>query len=215
MSLTDKRDILFVCMFVHLPTKKRNHPFLLRHHIDFLKQSFRNLRSTGSVTPSSRYLCRAIVRKIDAVKAKVVVELGPGDGVVTQHILDRLDPDAKLFIFEINDTFIAHLKARFDDPRLIVVHDSAENMGFHFSLYEIDQVDYIISGIPFVMLPEHLVVEIVQTCKKWLKPGAVFIQFHYSPLLIPLYRRIFGNAGTDLVPLNIPPALVVSCVKEN
>jgi phospholipid N-methyltransferase len=171
------------------------------------------MRSTGSVAPSSRYLCKAIVEKIDPSKARFVVELGPGDGVVTQFILDRLPEDARLFVFEINARFVEQLKERFDDPRLVIIHDSAELMGAYFEQHGIQAVDYVISGIPFVMLPESLAESIMAVCKQWLRPGGVFIQFHYSPWLLSFYKKIFGNVETDVVPLNIPPAIVVRCTK--
>jgi len=186
----------------------------LYQRLDFLRESIRNLRSTGSVAPSSRFLCRAIASKLDPERAKIVVELGPGDGVVTRYILDRLRPDARLFIFEINEVFVNKINATFDDPRLTVIHDSAENMGKHFKLLDIQAADYIVSGIPFVMLPESLARRITVECRHWLKAGGCFIQFHYSPLLIHFYRRVFGNVKIEVVALNIPPAIIVSCEKK-
>lgn len=186
----------------------------LYQRLDFLRESIRNLRSTGSVSPSSRFLCRAIASKIDPANANIVVELGPGDGVVTRYILDRLGPGARLLIFEINEVFVEKIHATFDDPRLTVIHDSAENMGKYFKTMDIEAVDYIVSGIPFVMLPESLARRITIECRHWLKEGGRFIQFHYSPLLINLYRRVFGNVKVDVVALNIPPAIIVYCEKN-
>lgn len=183
--------------------------------IDFLRESLRNLRNTGSIARSSRYLCRAIVSKIDPEHARVVVELGPGDGAITEYLLRRLRPDARLVVFEINDVFVQKLRAAFpNEPRLLLIHDSAENMGEHFKTLEINEVDYFVSGIPFVMLPESLAESITGKCREWLRSGGLFVQFHYSPLLLGFYRRIFGNAKVDFVPLNIPPALIVSCEKS-
>jgi len=179
----------------------------------FLRESIRNLRLTGSVAPSSRFLCRRIAEKIDPERAQTVVELGPGDGVITRYILDRLRPDARLMIFEINEVFVAKLRLMLDDPRLLLIHDSAENMERHFVENGITEVDYFISGIPFVMLPETLAESITAECRRWLRKGGRFIQFHYSPLLISFYRRVFGNAQVDIIPLNIPPALVITCEK--
>ncbi len=99
-----------------------------KRRFDFLIEGLRNLRSTGSVAPSSRFLCRAIVSKINPEFGQTVVELGPGDGVITRYILDRLQADARLIIFEINEVFVEKIKSTFNDPRLTVVHDSAENM---------------------------------------------------------------------------------------
>lgn len=187
---------------------------LVKQRIEFLRESLRNLRLTGSVAPSSRFLCRAIVSKIDPEKARVVVELGPGDGVITRFILDRLKPDSQLIIFEINPVFIEKMRTHFHDPRITIIHDSAENMGTHFQSLGIQEVDYFVSGIPFVMLPESFTEQIIQMCKNWLPTGGKFIQFHYSPLLFGLYRRVFGNARVEVVALNIPPAIIISCKKK-
>lgn len=185
----------------------------LQQRFGFLREGIRNLRSTGSVAPSSRFLCRRIAEKIDPAKARTVVELGPGDGVITRYILDRLAPDARLLIFEINEVFVEKLRSMLHDPRLVLIHDSAENMGTHFAQHGIREVDYIVSGIPFVMLPESLAEGITRECRAWLRPGGQFIQFHYSPLLVSFYRRVFGNVDVDLIALNIPPALVICCEK--
>lgn len=185
----------------------------LQQRFGFLREGIRNLRSTGSVAPSSRFLCRRIAEKIDPAQASVVVELGPGDGVITRYILDRLALDARLFIFEINEVFVEKLRATLHDPRLVIIHDSAENMGAYFAEHGIREVDYFVSGIPFIMLPESLTERITDECRAWLRTRGQFIQFHYSPLLVPFYRRVFGNAEVDLIALNIPPALVISCEK--
>ncbi|MBL7829097.1 MAG: methyltransferase [Saprospiraceae bacterium] len=186
----------------------------MRKRIQFLRESIRNLRSTGSVAPSSRFLCKAIVEKIDPSNADVVVELGPGDGVITRYILERLKPESRLVIFEINDVFVAKIKANFQDERLTVIHDSAENMGQHFKRLGISQVNYFVSGIPFVMLPETLTASITRECLKFLSLHGKFIQFHYSPLLLKFYKKVFGNFSVEVVPLNIPPALVITCEKK-
>lgn len=177
----------------------------------FLRESIRSLRTTGSIAPSSRFLCRSIAAKIDPLRAQVVVELGPGNGVVTRYLLRRLGPQARLLVFEINLVFVEKIRREVNDPRLLVIHDSAENMGHHLSKQGIVAVDYLVSGIPFVMLPDILSYRIIYTCRRWLRPGGRFIQFHYSPLLVGLYRRIFGNAQLEFVPLNLPPAIVISC----
>ena len=69
--------------------------------IKFFFESLKNIKSVGTVTRSSRYLCQAVVREAALRKAKVVVELGAGDGVMTRHLLKAMAPDAILFSFEI------------------------------------------------------------------------------------------------------------------
>ena len=64
-------------------------------------------------------------------------------------------------------------------------------MGKYFDDLHIEKVDYFVSGIPFVMLPESLAESITRKCQHWLRAGGRFIQFHYSPLMLGFYRRIF------------------------
>jgi phospholipid N-methyltransferase len=185
-----------------------------QQHIGFFRESLRNIRATGSIAPSSPTLCRRIVSQIDPAKAQVVVELGPGDGVITKQLLRHLRPDARLILFEVNPVFVAHLKARIHDPRVVVIHDGAENMSRHFEQMKIESVDYFISGIPFVMLPESLTYTITRACRQWLRPNGQFVQFHYTPILLGLYRRVFGNADLDFVARNVPPAFVIVSEKK-
>ncbi len=194
-----------------------NNPLTLRclnPHVDFLRESFRNLRLTGSVARSSRFLCKAMADAINPQDARVVVELGAGDGAITRFLLNRISPEARLYVFEINPVFVEKLKNTLQDPRICILPESAENMGVFFSEREIESVDYIVSAIPFALLPEDLAENIVRACHQWLRPGGKFIQYHYSPHLFGLYKQRFGNIKVHFVPWNIPPAFVVSCIKS-
>ncbi len=183
-------------------------------NIVFLKQGIQNLRTVGSVVRSSPSLCRAMVRPIDFQKANVIVELGAGDGVITRQILKRMKPNSKLLIFEVNEAFCAKIKHNIQDKRCILVEDSAANLVEHLRRHEVTQVDYIISAIPFVVLPDELAEEIIESCKKVLCPSGLFIQMHYSLFIRRLYIKIFGNIKYKFIPFNIPPAFVFVCKKD-
>ncbi|MEM1215016.1 MAG: ribosomal RNA adenine dimethylase, partial [Bacteroidota bacterium] len=79
--------------------------------IKFFTEGLRNMRTVGTVTPSSRFLCESMLKGIDFSKAKFLVELGAGDGVVTKHILKRMRPDARLLAFEVQPDFCELLRA--------------------------------------------------------------------------------------------------------
>src|SRR3954454_17382483 len=76
----------------------------------FLKQWVRNPREMGSITPSSRFLTREVVDQIDFTRARYIAELGPGTGVFTQAILDRLAPDGQILAVDTNPSFVEQLK---------------------------------------------------------------------------------------------------------
>lgn len=63
------------------------------------------MRTIGSVSRSSGFVSKTMLDAVDFTIAKVVVELGAGDGAITEHLLKRLQPDARLLIFEVNAAF--------------------------------------------------------------------------------------------------------------
>ncbi len=183
--------------------------------IEFLKESLKNLKTVGTVTRSAKFLCKEMIEPVNFQKADVIVELGAGDGVVTEHILKKMKPDSKLFAFEVNKAFCDLMREKFkDDQRLIVVEDSAANIANILATHDIEQTEYIISAIPFVSLPDELGYEIVTACKHVLKAGGLYIQIHYSLIMKKMYKSVFGNVATSWVALNIPPAFVLVSEKR-
>lgn len=178
----------------------------------FLREGLKNFRTIGSVSRSSKYLCKGMLEPVDFAKAKVLVELGAGDGVITHHILKRMAPDAKLLSFEIQKAFCDTLRAIPDD-RLIVVEDSAENLPKHLAANGFERADAIVSAIPFVILPKDLAREIVTISRDCLQADGCYTQVHYSTVLKSFYEDIFERVNINFVPINIPPAFVFHCGK--
>lgn len=181
----------------------------------FFKEGIKDIKTTGSLMRSSKHLCLKMIENIDFSVPNVIVELGAGDGVITEHILEKMHPESKLLSFEINPKFCDIIRNRFDDPRLILIEDSAEKVGYYLDqIGAKDGADYVVSALPFVMLPDQLGVDIVSACKKHMKPGALFNQMHYSLAKKKLYKNIFGNVKIKLAPFNLPPAFVLVSTKK-
>ncbi len=181
--------------------------------IEFLREGLRNLQTVGTLTRSSKHLCKGMIKHIDFDQAKVIVELGAGDGVITKHILRHMRPDAKLLAFEVNSRFCDQMRA-IQDERLIVIEDSAEHIGKYLEQAGAQEIDFVISAIPFVALPKELGRLIVSKAHQYLKKSGLYIQVHYSLVMKPLYSTIFGNVDTNFVPLNVPPAFVLVSQKR-
>ena len=107
----------------------------------------RSLGPTASMFPSSRYLANALTRPIDFRRARTVVELGPGTGAVTNEILKRMRPDAKLFAVDINQTFIDHLRGTCQDPRLVPLCGSATDLQSLLAEHEVGSADAVVSSL--------------------------------------------------------------------
>jgi phospholipid N-methyltransferase len=182
-------------------------------NLHFFRESLKNIRTTGTITRSSKSLCKHMIKYVNFNEAKVLVELGAGDGVITKHILNKMKADTKLLSFEVNAEFCKRLRA-INDPRLIIIEDSAENLEKYLLEHKLKEVDAVISAIPFVSLPDELGLSIIGECERFLKIGGKFTQMHYSLLAKKLYQKVFGNVNVHFVPINIPPAFVLVCEKR-
>jgi phospholipid N-methyltransferase len=181
--------------------------------VDFLKQSFKNFQEMGSVVRSGHQMCKKMAQFVSKNDDIIIVELGAGDGAITEYILERMSKNSKLLVFEINPDLCEMLE-KFDDPRVIIINEGAQNLPLFLEKYKIDSLDMIISAIPFIVLPEELMHEILKISKDALKVGGIYVQMHYALTLKKMYEELFGNIDTFFVPLNIPPGYVFKCVKE-
>ena len=154
-----------------------------------------------------------MLKPVDFKNAKVIVELGAGDGALTREILLKMQPHARLLCFEINPEFCRILK-EIEDSRFILIEDSAEKLGGYMRRLAIKEVDYVISAIPFVALPDEISYSIVEGCYKALKKTGLYVQFHYSTVIKRMYQSIFGNVDINFVARNFPPAFVMVCIKN-
>ncbi|MBK9564386.1 MAG: methyltransferase domain-containing protein [Saprospiraceae bacterium] len=182
--------------------------------VRFLWHSLKNFRQMGTVIRSSEAMCKKMTHFIIPEDHLNIVELGAGDGVITQFIMEKMSYQARLLVFEINPE-LCDLINKIKDDRVIVINDSAEHLEYYLNLHNITEADIVISAIPFLVLPDDLTRLIINSCKRVLKTDGIFIQMHYIRSIKKLYKSIFGNVQTFFVPVNIPPGYVFKCVKEN
>ncbi len=179
----------------------------------FLLNFFKERKTVGAVAPSSRFLAKKMLQNIDFDQVRVVVELGPGTGVFTKKILEKLHPEGKLFVFELNEAFFEILKATFHDPRVVFVNDSAENIKEHLEQQNIQFADVVISSLPLANFPEKLKQSILEASSNVLKEGASFVQFQYSLNARKKIKQHYKDMNISFTPINFPPAFVYHCKK--
>ncbi len=188
----------------------------------FFSAFLRRPAEVGAIAPSSRSLARKMVAGMDLSRARSVVEYGPGTGAFTREILDRIGPGATFFAIEKNPDFIPVLRQRF--PGLDVAEASAEALPDLLAGRGLDCADYIVSGLPYTVLPWNVVEKIIAVSHRCLRDGGLFntVQYYNSYLLMPSARR-FGRLLRATFPAityyrtmwNLPPAFVYSCRKQD
>jgi len=178
---------------------------------NFIKQFWKDRQMVGAVSPSTRFLGEKMVENVDFDKARLIVELGPGTGVFTDIIIQRMHPEAKLLVFELNDNFYDSLNNRINDPRVEVLHESAEYISKH--LVNDEKVDAVISSLPLMVFPEKLRNDVVKTSHEVLKKKGKYMQFQYSLQSKKLLESFYNDVSVKFTIKNFPPAFVYTCKK--
>ena len=169
-----------------------------------------DMKTTGSIASSSRFLVSKLTERIDFANAKTIVELGAGNGSITHALLNLMKNDACLYSFEINDNFLPGLR-NIVDHKLILINDSAANL--HNHVHD-GSVDVVVSSLPLTNMSEQLKKEIIEAAKIGLKKGGQFLQYQYSLSEYSWIKSHFSKVDLDFTPLNIPPAFIYICHKD-
>ncbi len=180
--------------------------------ISYIKNFLKD-KSVASITPSSRYTTKAICKKIDFNKDNIIIEYGPGSGVISKELLNNLSLESKLILIEQNNNFIRHL-TKIKDDRLIVVKDDAKHIKHIMKRYNISKADYIISGIPFSMIPDKDKSNITLESYDALKDKGKFILYQTSSLMKKYLNKYF-HTKTNFNIRNIPPLTIMEGTKKS
>ena len=172
--------------------------------VNFLKHPLRN----ASVVPSSRIASRSMLDGLDLSRMKHVVELGPGTGCFTQELYDRLPPDCQVLVIELDDGYVADLKARFGH-RFDIVQASAHELDALIKERGWPSVDLILSGLPFV-LPDSIKKVLFAAILRRTGQGSVYRFFTYLPPLMKKHYVGFDLKLVRHVAANFPPMWIYS-----
>jgi phosphatidylethanolamine/phosphatidyl-N-methylethanolamine N-methyltransferase len=170
---------------------------------DFLRGLINDPKGVSAPTPSSPALARVIAAEVDPVRDGLVIELGPGTGVVTQALLDQGIEARRLIAIEQEPTFVGFMRERF--PRVTLCYGDA--LMFENCIPSGAKVAAIVSGLPLMNLPVSTRLSLVRRALRRQGRGGSFIQLSYSwrpPVSPPGGMELEGRA----VWRNFPPAHV-------
>lgn len=177
----------------------------------FARNFFKHPRMLGSIIPSSPFLVRRLVDRIDFGNARVIVEYGPGVGTITRELLERMPSGATLLALETNPEFVDFLRQSLPDPRLQVVQGSAETVHAELTRLGLPAADYVLAGLPFSTLPATGRESILRNSLEALSPQGAMLIYQFSSRVLRDLRRVFSEVECDFEPFNILPAKVYYC----
>jgi len=168
--------------------------------------------------PSSAALARIMLKPINFNQNIHLIEFGPGTGVFTKLIRERLGPTDTYLGIEINRNFVTDLRRHY--PDLEFVNDSAENLAQILAAKNMSSVDAIVCSLPWALFSENLQYRIFAALRTCLSRDGVFVSFAYlQGFLLPgawnlrlRLKREFASVQTSkTIWLNHPPAFVYTC----
>lgn len=177
-----------------------------------LNKHIANLRTSGTIVPSSPFLVQRLIRGIDFARARTIVELGVGTGCVTRALLRRMRPDARLVSLELLAEF-AEACDCVGDPRFTLHQACATTLPDVLAEEGIGSVDAVVSSLPLSIMDPAVVERILDAARDCLGPQGRFFQYQYS--LSHHHRMLARYGGVDVgfTLLNVPPAFVYTCVQ--
>jgi phospholipid N-methyltransferase len=187
----------------------------------FLWEFVKNFRTVGAVLPSSQNLAKTMThflqkevkrRASEGIKEPIyILEAGPGLGSFSSKIIEILHESEIPFIFdmvEMNQAFCKKLRKKFKETPGAQVHEEKiENWSPNY------KYDFIISGLPFNLLPPSVVQRALITFEKTIKSGGKLSFFEYIHGVFLRKKEVKDfmkrhNSKSTCAFCNLPPAQV-------
>lgn len=172
-------------------------------YLKFLGGLIRDPQAVSAPTPSSAALATAIASKVDPLRPGLVLELGPGTGVVTHALMRRGIAPERLVLIEHGSFFLPLLRAAL--PRTTIIQGDAFEFERH--LPPGTPIAAVVSGIPLLNFAPARRRALIQRALAAQAPGGRFIQLSYS--WRPPIENLNGiRPSKTVVWRNLPPAHV-------
>jgi len=162
-------------------------------------------KAVGSIVPTSGITARRMASVVRPERNDLVLELGPGTGVITRAILERGIKPENLVSIEYSPDFVE--KLREDFPGVNIVQGDAFDLDTALAPWKGRIFDSVISAIPLLNFPVGKRVELIERLLDLLPAGRPIMQITYGALSpVPAGRGTYSVERFDFVIRNIPPA---------
>lgn len=168
----------------------------------------------AAALPTSSFGVQKIRHEIDFAHARVIVEFGPGTGVISRELLEYMRPDAQLILIERNPKFVKILRKTLRDPRVSLCEGSAEDVQQLIHASGNTTADVIVSGIPFSDIKEPARSTIIRNAFDALSPHGRMITYQYRRAAEKMLRNVFPRIRRVRELRNLPPLWITIAEKD-
>jgi phospholipid N-methyltransferase len=149
----------------------------------FVRQAIKDIHHTGSVWPSSPQLAKVMTKNLRSARGKRrVLEVGPGTGPFTKHILKALRSGDEFHLVEISEQFCRVLERELLGPYRL--NRTGATVQLHCAPVEkaplTGKFDFIVCGLPFNNFPPGLVRSIMNQLLALLAENGELVYFEYA-----------------------------------
>lgn len=192
-------------------------PIRMNENIEFFQAFLKNPLKVGAIAPSSSELASQMLDGIKPDPDSVVLELGVGTGAFTKLVREKVPDERSYLGVELDKNLVKGLRAKFSTLRFM-----RGNACQAFTLHKrskLGKVDYILSGLPFVSMPNEINERIFGEIEKFMEQGCMFRTFQYAhgyymPSAIKLREFMRNRYGVSqkspLIVKNVPPAVTLT-----
>lgn len=175
-------------------------------HLNFIRGLLARPKNVGAIAPSSPALAKAIAAQVDPARGGLVLELGPGTGIVTEALIERGIAEDRIIAIEYDREFTEVVAKKFPKARIL----RGDAFDFVRTLGSVLDQPFaaIVSGLPLLNHPPAKRRSLIESALEHLQPGAPYIQFSYgtNPPIPAAPRYTVKRAA--LIWKNLPPARV-------
>jgi phospholipid N-methyltransferase len=186
----------------------------------FFAAALRDPAVIGGIAPSMPALGNRVSAPVAAFPAErppVVVELGPGTGVISSAVRDRLPAGARQVAVELHPGMVDYLRREL--PWLDVVAGDAAELPALLEPLGITSVDVVVSGLPWSLFDAARQDRMLGAVTAVLAADGVFSAFGYlhaagrgsARRFRGLLEQAFAEVSTASVWRNVLPARVYDC----
>ena len=185
----------------------------------FFSSAFHNPKQVGAATPTSAAVADVVAQVVPTTGRPVVVELGPGTGSLSSGIRQRLPAEARHIGIEVVASMVEHLRVHAQWMEL--VHGDAGELVELLAQRGIEQVDAVITSIPWSLLEDTEQDRILRQAAEALAPHGAFTALTYVPAEHNSGGRRFRTRLADTFDevlthttwRNFPPILHYICLR--
>jgi phospholipid N-methyltransferase len=172
-------------------------------------KSFLKDYKVAAFASSSKFLIKEVLKEFEvSIEPQVIIEFGPGDGVLSKELLKKMKASDKLILVEQNEDFLNILR-RIKDTRIEIVEGYAQDFSYEDVLGK-RKADYVFSSIPFSFLKpierEYVIRKISQNLAH---KGKLVIFHQYSLIMKDLVGKYFKNVTGKFEVLNFLPCFLI------